>query len=253
MPDLPPAMDYTALRTQGIALLEQMNGGKWTDFNVHDPGITILEALCYVLTDLAYRAGYSVPDLLAGSGDSAANSLYTAPEILTTNPVTVNDLRKVALDVDGVKNAWVEPVQSTTFYYHAGKQEASLAPDPPATEPPAKVPVSVKGLYNVLIETLDMAGIDGTQVRRNVALQLHSSRPLCEDFVDVQVLDPQFVQAQMAIEIDPIEDAAELLAQVLLAVEEQLSPTIPVVAASELVNAGVPVDDVLEGPRLQRG
>jgi hypothetical protein len=253
MSDLPLAANFAALRAQGISLLEQMNGGVWTDFNVHDPGITILEVLCYVLTDLAYRAGYSVQDLLASAGDSAAKSLYTAPEILTTNPVTVNDLRKVALDVDGVKNAWVEPAESTTFYYHAGKQEISLAPDPPTTEPPAKIPVTVKGLYHVLIETLDLAGIDGTEVRRNVALQLHRNRPACEDFVDVQVLDPQPVQVQMAIEIGPIEDAVALAAQVLVAVEEQLSPVIPFVVPSELLSAGVQVDDVLEGPRLQGG
>ena len=253
MTSLPPAMDFTALRAQGISLLEQMNGGVWTDFNLHDPGITILEVLCYVLTDLAYRTGYSVPDLLAGAGDAAAGSLYTAPEILTTNPVTVSDLRKVALDVDGVKNAWVEPVHSTTFYYHAGEQEISLTPDPPGTEPPAKVPVTVKGLHNVLIETLDPTGIDPTPVRRSVALQLHSNRPLCEDFVDVQLLNPQPVQVQMAIEIGPIEDAVELLTQVLVAIEEQLSPMIPLVAPSELLSAGVLVDNILEGPRLQNG
>ncbi len=247
-------MDFTALRTQGISLLEQMNGGVWTDFNVHDPGITILEILCYVLTDLAYRTGYSVPDLLASAGDAAVKSLYTAPEILTTNPVTVTDLRKVALDVAGVKNAWVEPAQSSAdFYYHAGKQEISLAPDPPTTEPPAKVAVTMKGLYQVLIETSDLAGIDGSEVRRNVALHLHKNRPLCEDFVDIQVLEPQLVQVQMALEIGPIEDPVDLLAQVLEAIEEQLSPMIPFARADELLSSGQAMEDVLEGPRLQRG
>ena len=28
---------------------------EWTDHNTHDPGVTVLEALCYVLTDLQYR------------------------------------------------------------------------------------------------------------------------------------------------------------------------------------------------------
>ncbi len=63
MSDLPPAMNFAALRQQGISLLEQMNGGVWTDFNLHDPGITILEAFCYVLTDLAYRDSYSIAGL----------------------------------------------------------------------------------------------------------------------------------------------------------------------------------------------
>ncbi len=127
----------------------------------------------------------------------------------------MTDLRKVVLDVEGVKNAWIEPVQSTAdFYYHPGKQEISLVPDPPATQP-----VSIRGLYQVLIETSDLAGIDGSVVRRNVALQLHQNRPLCEDFVDVQLLEPQLIQVQMAIEIGPVEDAVDLMAQILEAIE----------------------------------
>jgi hypothetical protein len=30
---------------------------EWTDANVHDPGVTVLEVLCYALTDLKYRSG----------------------------------------------------------------------------------------------------------------------------------------------------------------------------------------------------
>src|SRR5215218_5633826 len=28
----------------------------WTDTNIHDPGITILQVLCYVITDLQFRS-----------------------------------------------------------------------------------------------------------------------------------------------------------------------------------------------------
>ena len=30
---------------------------EWTDVNVHDPGVTVLEVLCYAITDLQYRNG----------------------------------------------------------------------------------------------------------------------------------------------------------------------------------------------------
>ena len=56
-------MDYATLRKEGIRLLERMSGGEWTDFNAHDPGITLLEQLCYVLSDFAYRTGHAIPDL----------------------------------------------------------------------------------------------------------------------------------------------------------------------------------------------
>ena len=113
MADQPIALDFASLRQQAISQLEQMSGGAWTDFNLHDPGITIMEVLCYALTDLVYRTSYSVPDLLASGGANPYGSLHLAPEILSCHPVTITDLRRLALDVEGVKNAWIEPVTST--------------------------------------------------------------------------------------------------------------------------------------------
>jgi len=99
-------MDYADLRREGLRLLERMAGGRWTDFNVHDPGITILEQLCYALSDLAYRADFEIPDLLADGGGDAYHSLHPPDEILTCRPVTLADLRRLVLDVAGVRNAW---------------------------------------------------------------------------------------------------------------------------------------------------
>lgn len=249
MSDQPITLDFATLRQQAMSQLEQMSGATWTDFNLHDPGITIMEVLCYALTDLAYRSSYSVPDLLAAGGAEPYESLHLAPQILPCNPVTIVDLRRLVLDVDGVKNAWIEPVsQSVDFYYHSGKQELRLTPDPPSTQP-----VTMKGLYQVLIETSDVAGIDGSVVRRNAALQLHAIRNLCEDFVDIRVLDPQMIQVQVALEIGPVEDAVDLLVRILQAIENQFSPSIPIVGLQALLDAGKAIDDIFEGPLLQRG
>src|SRR3954464_656341 len=103
-------MDYVSLRQEGIRQLERMAGGQWTDFNAHDPGITILEQLCYVLTDLGYRTAFEIPDLLADGGEDPYDSLHPPAEILASCPVTPADLRRVVLDVDGVKNAWIQPL-----------------------------------------------------------------------------------------------------------------------------------------------
>ncbi len=76
-----PAMDYAFLRQEGIRHLERMAGQLWTDFNTHDPGITILEQVCYAITDLAYRIDYELPDLLASAGEAADTSLYSPAQI----------------------------------------------------------------------------------------------------------------------------------------------------------------------------
>ncbi|HET9397830.1 MAG TPA: hypothetical protein VFO45_03345, partial [Sphingomicrobium sp.] len=55
-----PILDWSALVEEGRSTLASMSDGRWTDFNVHDPGITILELIAYALTDLGYRANHSV-------------------------------------------------------------------------------------------------------------------------------------------------------------------------------------------------
>src|SRR6056297_2053597 len=103
------SMDYNLLRDEGIKYIQSIAGKLWTDYNVHDPGITILEVLCYAITDLGYRTSFKIKDLLAEPGDTTkAAQFFTAKDILTCNPVSENDYRKILIDLDKVKNAWLE-------------------------------------------------------------------------------------------------------------------------------------------------
>jgi hypothetical protein len=102
----PPAMNYQLLRREGLRHLERLGSSIWTDFNSHDPGVTILEVLCYALTDLGYRTQLPETDLFAPGGDY--KSFFTASEILPNAPVTAFDFRKILIDIDGVRNAWIK-------------------------------------------------------------------------------------------------------------------------------------------------
>ena len=57
--------DFQFLRAQGLKYIENLAHTLWTDYNTHDPGVTILEALCYAITELGYRSDFAMPDLLA--------------------------------------------------------------------------------------------------------------------------------------------------------------------------------------------
>ena len=46
-------LDFEALRLEGIEHITRLGKELWTDHNAHDPGITILEVLCYAITDLS--------------------------------------------------------------------------------------------------------------------------------------------------------------------------------------------------------
>src|SRR5258705_3057557 len=110
--------DYEGLRKTGLGYIQQFSGKAWTDFNVHDPGVTIFELLCYALTDLSYRTSFPVADLLTERGENAPRheNFYTARQILTTHPVTVNDYRKLILDsIPGIRNVWFESTGNTDY------------------------------------------------------------------------------------------------------------------------------------------
>ncbi|SKB72207.1 ABC transporter C-terminal domain-containing protein [Dyadobacter psychrophilus] len=106
-----PAEDFDGLRKEGIHHIEKLGSANWTEYNVSDPGITILEAVCYAITDLSYRTGFDMKDLLTPEHlgpDTFKKIFYTARQILHSSPLTITDYRKLIIDIEGVRNAWVE-------------------------------------------------------------------------------------------------------------------------------------------------
>ncbi len=245
-----PAMDYAFLREEGIRHLERLAGSLWTDFNAHDPGITILEQLCYALTDLAYRINYELVDLLTTADGHPANNLYSPAQILTSNPVTLTDLRKLVIDVPGVKNAWIEKVeeQRLPLYFAAGDKTLSLG-----TASDAAVPIALKGLYRVLIEKSDLADIDGTVVQREATRRLHAHRNLCEDFAEIRILESQNVAVAARVEVGPLDDVEDTLATIYQRIAAYFSPSIRFYMLSQLLAAGKPIDEIFDGPALVHG
>ena len=107
-PIYPAAMDWDLLRREGIRHIERLGSAIWTDYNAHDPGITMLEVLCYAITDLGYRTNLPIEDLLTSpSSNGDSKPFFTAAEMLTNHPVNALDYRKIIIDVPGVKNAWL--------------------------------------------------------------------------------------------------------------------------------------------------
>lgn len=157
-PDLNPGSDYNLLRQKGLDYVQELGSKYWTDYNIHDPGITILEALCYAITDLGYRTSLDIKDLLADPENidprNDRQGFYTAREILTVNPWTLNDYRKLLIDIEGVKNGWLHckdcPCDDIYLYANC---EKSILQYTPAVSP--VVPVIIKGMYDVLIEFED--------------------------------------------------------------------------------------------------
>lgn len=160
-PELKAAEDYYRLRREGIGFIERMGSRLWTDYNTHDPGITILESLCYAITDLAYRSGWNIADLLTPASPPANaktpfpdQAFFTARDILTINPLTPDDFRRLLIDLEPIRNAWVFCKDCACgFSYYAWCQNDQLQlsyQKPDEALHPKKV--EPQGLYEVLLE-----------------------------------------------------------------------------------------------------
>ena len=108
-------LDFEFLRQEGIAYIENLAGSLWTDFNSHDPGITILEVLTYAITDLANRMNLPMADLLTEGENGFSNQFHEAHEILSSKPVTHLDYRKLFIDMPGVRNAWLQRFEKKVY------------------------------------------------------------------------------------------------------------------------------------------
>jgi hypothetical protein len=156
---LPDSSNYGLLRQKGMEYIEKLGSKLWTDYNVHDPGITILEALAYALTDLGLRTSLDIKDLLAlplpetadADGQYPADkrqALYTARNILTVNPWTNADFRKLLINIDGIKNGWLhcKKCACDDIYLYANCAKSILQYTTTGHQ------VIIRGLYDVLLE-----------------------------------------------------------------------------------------------------
>lgn len=156
-PVLDPSEDFAWLRSRGIEHIQSLAGRIWTDHNLHDPGVTLLEALCYGITDIGYRTGFAMPDLLSlAPGDAAAarrQGFHTAREILTMAPLTIRDHRKRLIDLEGIKNAWLHPkdddLDRVRVVVDRVRERLQYFPD-------TGVPLRIQGLYDVQVEFEDL-------------------------------------------------------------------------------------------------
>ena len=59
---------YTRLQQQTLAEVQRMSGKVWTDYNAHDPGVTLADIANYALAELDYKLGFGVADSLTEAG-----------------------------------------------------------------------------------------------------------------------------------------------------------------------------------------
>jgi hypothetical protein len=279
---LNPAEDYNFLRREGIKHIEKLGGDVWTDFNTHDPGITLLESLCYAITDLAYRTGFDMKDLLAKNNpDNNAwkNIFYTAREILPCNPVTINDYRKLVMDVEGIRNAWItmsKDCEVPIYLKRPDKEQFKGIKDAQKETKCCESSISLPYDYNETVFGLNFSGdkiieLNGlykiiveyeeeirekkkeNEVRKQVLKVLHRHRNICEDYLSVTGAEYKEFFLQTDVFISENADADMILAEMCYGIQNYFTPVIKFYSLDEMVSLGIPVDEIFEGPALKHG
>ncbi|HYJ82155.1 MAG TPA: hypothetical protein VEW26_04835 [Allosphingosinicella sp.] len=220
------AVDYEALRDEGLRLAQRWSGDVWTDYNEHDPGVTILEVLCYVLTELGYRAGFPIEDLLATQDDPAASEIFVpSSRLLTSQPVTPADFRRLLIDrVPELGDAWLEP--DSPGLYHLRLYRAPRLP----------------GHFQ--------HPRDHETLARHARRLFHRHRPFGEDLATVTVLEPLPIAAAGAVTIDAAAQPEKVMAEILYRLGALFAPEPRRLSVEAAAAAGVAVR---EGPRLANG
>lgn len=242
-------IDWHGLREEGLKHLQAMSGHIWTDYGVHDPGVTILELLCHAIIDLNNRLAQNIGDILAaGRTDTGDKQFFTPREILTVNPVTINDYRKLLIDLPGVKNAWLFPVDESSPALYYDQDNDALVYD----YVPGAQKVNLKGLYRVFIEK-DEDVTDEEELKKAVIERLHAHRNLCEDFAEVQIMAEETVSIFSDIEIAEEADPDEVMGKIYYDLANFISPRVKQYSLKRMLEKGKTIEEIFTGPPLENG
>ena len=225
---------FTNLRKEGIELAQNLSGSEWTDYNYHDPGVTILEQFCFALTDLIYRANFDVADYLCdedGKLNTADLGLHDPQDVFFCRPVSELDYKKALIDSSN-------DLSEVQFLTEDSFGKSSL------------------GLHSISIRRSQ--GANGLALSDNDLIeqtykQFHSMRNLCEDVQNVSVLHEVECQLELDVTLSSGFQPESLLAEVYIEASEELAMEVSYKSYSADLEHGTSLDDVMSGPFTKKG
>jgi uncharacterized protein len=247
-------MSFDFLRKKGIEYIESLGSQFWTDYNTHDPGITILEVLCYAITDLGMRINLPIEDLLSNNSNPIEEQFFTASEILPMQAVTALDYRKILIDIDpNIKNCWLQKTTKKLFI-NCKEAKISLKKEDFAGTLDSFIKESeIKGYYNILVDFEQINNAEKALLKTKIIEKFHANRNLCEDVLEVREVEIQPIAVCALIELDPEANEEYVHAQITFELEKYLSPGVKYYSLAEMFGKGYSSDQIFEGPLLERG
>lgn len=248
-------LDFTYLRDLGQQYIEDLSRKIFTDYNIHDPGITMMELVSYAITDIGLRIDQPIENIVASKEHNFVKmheQFKSAKNILTSKPVTVIDYRKIFTDIKGVKNCWLAKYK-LPLYVECNEEEPKIEFEPFEGTEYNTTEAKIEGLYTVLVDFEEGEEYDKTQIKETIFTKYHNNRNLCEDLVEVKEVPKQYIQVCAEIQLENEADEEYIEAQIEWVITKYLSPTIHVFTLKEMLGKELTTDQIFEGPILENG
>lgn len=180
---------YRNLQAASLHALQQLAGEVWTDYNAHDPGVTIVEVLNYALTELDYRLKFNFEDYLRDESSPfvpADLGLFTSKQVFAPAVVTAEDYRRMFRDaMDGV-------------------EDVRMVPAP-----------GMDGRVDLFVELSSLVRKSDTEKMKGQVKDIFNAhRNLCEGLNEVNIIRRKELLLCGVIEMFPGTDATGLLASI---------------------------------------
>ncbi len=259
---------FDSLRDKSIKDIEQYAPTSWTDHTTSDPGITILEQIIVQFTRLGEKLQLPLADLLASNGDiqqsddssplayakpiDLNDQFFTADQVLTTAPVSLNDRRRLLLDHPLVANVLIEPIKllEQPLYWDAVEQQLSF------DELTSDHPVALPGRYRALVELVRDHGLDNDErqsLSDELLQTLQQQRNICEQWQEVIMLEPEWIKLKGSISLKTGADVEQTLIDIHQAITEYINPPLTALSKSQMQARGRDSGDIYQGPMLENG
>lgn len=210
---------FADLQKRTLDELQHLSGNVWTDYNPHDPGVTIADIANYALTELAYKLGFDLEDYLAdndGRYPVEKYGLFTDNEVYPVSAVTEDDYRKLILaHFPVIENVKVE-TDCEQGIYHFRLRLSPFFKGPDITE----------------------------RVRRF----FHKHRNLCENVGEVTIEEPKNLLFSADMEIESEADATDVLVQVFYTTMQYLAGSVKIEPKPQDGFAVLPPEEWYDGP-----
>ena len=229
--ELPKELNFLELKEEALAYIQKYAGDAWTNLNPSDPGITILDQLCYALTELGYCGNFPVKDILSDEDNNVQieNQFFLPENILTTNPVTIKDYQKLVINgVTGVRNILIDKLETGSLFTYAVYTSYVLVDFSLTKE--EKLSCTIEAYF-----------------------LLNQHRNLGEYFITPRLLVSKKSKVNGALELETGYQLNKVLAAISEAINDYVFPKVVQTGYEQLKEEGESTNEIFNGPILSSG